>query len=165
MCVFNPLSLKFRVCYVTVSWCDESDWLISQDSEFCYCQNAAKSWTHKMTKSFQFCSDLHFDLFIYFIIIVIVFWMVSDLWCWKHILQWKLTHRTFTVECSKKQRQCTSCGKIAPVKHHLSSLPTIPLHSTGAANFTILPDPSRTSCSFKWRRLAASSTYSKHKSQ
>lgn len=42
---------------------------------------------------------------------------------------------------------------------HLPSLPTMPLHSTGAANLKTFPDASRTECSFKCKRLAASSTY------
>lgn len=43
----------------------------------------------------------------------------------------------------------------------LSSLPTIPLHSTRAASLNTMPEQSKTMCSFKWRCLAASTTYEK----
>lgn len=43
----------------------------------------------------------------------------------------------------------------------LSSLPTIPLHSNRAASLNTMPEQSKTMCSFKWRCLAASTTYEK----
>lgn len=57
--------------------------------------------------------------------------------------------RKENMQIEKKGRKFIKDNKQIQENNHLSSLPTMPLDSTGAANLKTFPDPSRTVCSFK----------------